>query len=123
MISEEYDKLFNMVSEEYEKISSEIFESLDNAIGPIIKTTNKEIKTSFGVKSIFLWTATPICGVLPPFRHIMIIIVLIIYGVCNFILDRKLYLPCWGCQDGNIVFKCMSGTGKGSIGCKYILNF
>ena len=46
----------------------------------------------------------------------MIIIVLIIYGVCNFILDRKLYLSCWGCQDGNIVFRCMIGTGKGSIG-------
>ena len=116
MISEEYDKLFNMVSEEYEKISSEIFESLDNAIGPIIEITNKGIAGFWSQVYTFLWTV-PIAGFLPPFAPLMIIIVLIIYGVCNFILDRKLYLPCWGCQDGNIVFRCMIGTGKGSIGC------
>ena len=54
---------------------------------------------------------------------LIILILLIVYVCCNFILDRKLYLPCWGCQDGNIIFKCMPGTGKGSISCTIYTEF
>ena len=42
---------------------------------------------------------------------------MIFYVCSNYILDRKLYLPCWGCSEGTIFFKCMPGTGKGSISC------
>ena len=121
-ISDEYDKVSDVVSDEYDKISGQIFENLDNAIGPVIEGTNTTIRVVKSTISNVLWTM-PIGGFLPPVIPLLILIALITYGVCNFILDRKLYLPCWGCQDGNIVFRCMPGTGKGSISCTVYTEF
>ena len=48
---------------------------------------------------------------------IIVLICLLIFISLNFILDRKLYLPCYGCSESTVLYKCIPGTGKGSISC------
>ena len=43
--------------------------------------------------------------------------------ICLFILDAKMYFPCWGCQESTSFFKCTPGTGKGSISCDIYTEF
>ena len=112
------DEIINILSERSSKLAGK----LDKAISRAIDGLNLGIAT--GKRTIFtmLWTV-PIPPIFPPLMPLIILILIIIYVCCNFILDRKLYLPCWGCQDGNIAFKCMPGTGKGSISCTVYTEF
>lgn len=125
-VSEYFGELFDVLSEEffdkYDELKADLSENIEEVIDPIIDEINENISKIKGIAADILWT-TPIGGFLPPAVPLIIIILLIIYGCCNFILDRKFYLPCWGCQDGNIVFKCMPGTGKGSISCTIYTEF
>ena len=117
-----FEKINDIMSDQYDALSDTIGDSIETAINPAIISANIAIATAKTAISTLLW-ATPIPPIFPPLMPLIIIILLIIYGCCNFILDRKLYLPCWGCQDGNIVFKCMPGTGKGSISCTIYTEF
>ena len=124
--SEYFDDLFDTFSEifskNYEEIINMINETVAETVDPAIDEINELIGEVRGMVSEILWV-TPIVPPLPPILPLIILILIIIYGFCNFILDRKLYLPCWGCQDGNIAFKCMIGTGKGSISCTIYTEF
>tara|TARA_B100001121_G_C18680971_1_gene618520 strand:- start:396 stop:2354 length:1959 start_codon:yes stop_codon:yes gene_type:complete len=125
-VSEYFSDLFDVLSEKffdkYDELKEDLSDNIEEVIDPIIDKINDGINSIKKVVSNILWTM-PIAGFLPPAIPLIIIILLIIYGCCNFILDRKFYLPCWGCQDGNIVFKCMPGTGKGSISCTIYTEF
>lgn len=112
------DEIINILSEKY----SQLAEKMDKAVSPLIDGLNVAIASGKKIISTTLWT-TPIPPIFPPAMILIILILIIIYVCCNFILDRKLYLPCWGCQDGNIVFKCMPGTGKGSVSCTIYTEF
>lgn len=46
-----------------------------------------------------------------------LIISIIIFYVFNYIIDRKITIPCSGCSESTIWFKCLPGTGKGSLVC------
>lgn len=116
------DKLSDVLSEKYEEAAENLSEHIEDTIGPIVDQMNEVIAIGKQIVFDLLWT-TPIPPFFPPLFPLVILILLIIYGCCNFILDRKLYLPCWGCQEGNIVFKCMPGTGKGSISCTIYTEF
>ena len=58
-----------------------------------------------------------------PFCPIAIVYIILIYITCCFVIDTKLYLPCYGCDTGTTLYKCMPGTGKGSIGCTIYTEF
>ncbi len=55
----------------------------------------------------------PMVPIIPTF----IVYAIIYYILFNFILDSKIYLPCFCCEEGNSLYKCLPGTGKGTIGC------
>ena len=95
---------------------------MDKAVSPLISGLNVGIAAVKKTIFTILWTV-PVPPIFPPIMILIILILIIVYVCCNFILDRKFYLPCWGCQEGNIVFKCMPGTGKGSISCTIYTEF
>ena len=116
------DKLLDLLSKKYEETAEDLSEQIEDTVGPIVDEINNSIAIAKDVIFDILWS-TPLPPFFPPFLPLIIILLLITYGCSNFILDRKLYLPCWGCQDGNIIFKCMPGTGKGSISCTIYTEF
>ena len=116
-----FEKINDNISDKYGELSDGIGDNIEEVIDPIIDGINSSIESGKSVISNLLWTS-PI-GFFPPIVPFIIIVLLITYGCCNYILDRKLYLPCWGCQDGNIAFKCMPGTGKDSISCTIYSEF
>lgn len=68
------------------------------------------------VAQVFSPVFIPICP-------IAIVYIILIYITCCFVIDTKLYLPCYGCDTGTTFYKCMPGTGKGSIGCTIYTEF
>jgi hypothetical protein len=48
---------------------------------------------------------------------------ILIYLVCMCLIDVKIYLPCYGCDTGTTFYKCLPGTGKGSVGCTVYTEF
>ena len=121
-----FKSIIEIIKEQFNIIINIISENLSNGYGQLLELTKKNgstavLKINENLELIYssigeyLWTTS--MGVLPPLIPLIIIIVILFYFCSNFILDRKLYLPCWGCQEGTIFFKCAPGTGKGSIGC------
>ena len=54
------------------------------------------------------------------------IVLLIFLLVASPIIENGMYVPCFGCNKSTKIFKCLPGTGHGSIGCsvyKKILMF
>lgn len=58
-----------------------------------------------------------------PVIPITIVYLVLIYIVCMFLIDSKIYLPCYGCEEGTSFYKCLPGTGKGSVGCTIYTEF
>lgn len=85
--------------------------------------------SSYAVLYILLATIVIICigytsgAPLVPIVPTLIVYAILIYIFFNFLLDTKLYLPCYGCEEGNSFYKCLPGTGKGSIGCTIYTEF
>ena len=73
--------------------------------------------------TIAVFVAQVFAPVLIPMCPIAIVYVILIYVTCCFVIDTKLYLPCYGCDTGTTFYKCMPGTGKGSIGCTIYTEF
>jgi len=111
------------ISDRYDAFSQLIGDNIETVINPAIISANIAIAAAKTAISTLLWATPIVPPIVPPLMPLIIIILIIVYVCSNFILDRKLYLPCWGCQDGNIVFKCMPGTGKGSISCTIYTEF
>ena len=44
------------------------------------------------------------------------IAILVFALVAGNILDGGIYVPCFGCAEDGTIFKCASGTGKGTFG-------
>ena len=116
-----FEQLNDNILDKYSELSEGLGDNIKEVIDPVIDTINETIDSFNTIIFELLWT-TPM-WVLPPLIPLIIIVLIITYGFCNFILDRKLYLPCWGCQDGNIAFKCIPGTGKGSSSCTIYTEF
>lgn len=113
---DQFYELIDYISEYMSGIHEDLLEKTKESGGPVIDKLNN-ITNSLGSITFDLLWITPIPPFFPPFIPFIIIILLIFYACSNYILDRKLYLPCWGCSKGSIFFKCMPGTGKGSISC------
>ena len=46
------------------------------------------------------------------------IAILVFALVAGNILDGGIYVPCFGCAEDGTIFKCASGTGKGTSACE-----
>ncbi len=68
--------------------------------------------------AVQIFVAVPV-AVIP----ITIVYLVLIYIVCMFLIDSKIYLPCYGCEEGTSFYKCLPGTGKGSVGCTIYTEF
>ena len=113
---DKFYETIDFILEYINDIHDNILETTKEKGGPIIDQANNILSVIYSFKYNLLWTM-PIPPCFPPFLPLIIIIMILIYVCSTFILDRKLYLPCWGCSEGTIFFKCMPGTGKGSISC------
>lgn len=122
------NKITNIIIKNIDKVHKKILKKTKKKLGPIVKKINKILNKIYMHIYRFLYTQPiipiwPLPIVLIPIVPFVVIVLLIIYISCNFILDSKLYLPCYGCEEGNSFYKCWPGTGKGSIGCTIYTEF
>jgi len=118
---ESYLNVIHTINENISKLKKQGNEFLEKGFEQIRIHGSKNVsQVNYLISQIYL-TFMQIIWIQPvfflPTGIWIIIILLIIYICCNFILDSKLYLPCWGCQEGNSFYKCLPGTGKGSVSC------
>ena len=76
------------------------------------------IPLAIGFIALQIFVAAPV-AIVP----ITVVYLILIYIVCMFLIDVKIYLPCYGCETGNTFYKCLPGTGKGSVGCTIYTEF
>ena len=115
VISDKVDMIHDRLLESGQKLSSNI-----DDINEALDSMYTEIFITLFIKPIIV--IPPLLMAIPP-MPLFITIVIIIYLLCNFILDSKLYFPCYGCEKGNSFYNCMPGTGYGSIGCTIYTEF
>lgn len=126
LIKPSINKVSNIISDRVNMIHDKVLESgqklsrnIDD-INDALDTIYNEIYLTLFVRPIIF--IPPLLLAFPP-MPLIITIVIIIYLLCNFILDSKLYFPCYGCEKGNTFYNCMPGTGYGSIGCTVYTEF
>lgn len=144
IINEQFLKLLqnlNVVIEPFNNLMkmqfSNIKSLIDNTNEAILKITRQYGETVDDINEslqeiydniydvLYVCTPIPIIGGCSPIPFVPLIILLLIitYISCIFILDSKIYLPCYGCEEGNDFYNCSPGTGKGSIGCNIYTEF
>lgn len=122
------NKITNFITKKTSEVHEKILEQTKQLSGTIDEINDildiiydQIFKTLFTRQIVPIFYGTGI--ILVPFMPLVITILVITYISCNFILDSKLYLPCYGCEEGNSFYKCWPGTGKGSIGCTIYTEF
>ena len=58
-----------------------------------------------------------------PILYIVILTLILIYFICMCLIDGKIYIACYGCDTDTSLYKCIPGTGKGSVSCTIYTEF
>ena len=72
---------------------------------------------------IIIGTSGILLTTLFSFKTISIVYLLLIYIICNIIVNVTFYMPCYMCEEDNSLYKCIPGTGKGSAICTMYTEF
>ena len=122
-ILSDINKIILIIVDSIDTVHQQILEQTREMGGPAIEEANVAINAAKNTVYKFLWTVFIVPGYVPPVIPTILIITILTYIICLFILDAKMYFPCWGCQESTSFFKCMPGTGKGSISCDIYTEF
>ena len=122
-ILSEINKNYLIIVRIIDDFHEQILKQTRSAAGPLIDSVNVAIKNGKSIVYTVLQQVWIIPGYVPPVIPLILGLSILTYLICLFILDAKLYLPCWGCQESTSFFKCIPGTGKGSISCDIYTEF
>ena len=147
--SEVIDDVHSQILEATRKAGGPVVDNANKALGKLYKTINKLLyfkpTVPWVAPLIFIllmlstinyfyaiicfaligafYSAYTFSPIQVPIIPISIVYSILVYLVCMCLIDIKIYLPCYGCDTGTTFYKCLPGTGKGSIGCTIYTEF